>query len=294
MLADEAAVGGDDLAGLGGVGTTGGDEIGIGAVADEADLLRLGFVGDGKAEGAGEDAGFTLVEATEGESEIAELVLGHGVEDVALVLGVIEGAEEAVRSVAPRCGVVDAGVVAGGETISPEGAGAGDEVAELHVAIALEAGIGGAAAGVLVDEGVDDLAAEVDLHVDGIEGDADGGAGATGVVHGGDTAAGVGAVVFVLGAEEAEIDAHDVVAAMAHEEGGDGAVDAAAHGDDAGLAVAVMRADAIGREEQGDGLVVQGWLDWRDVGVHGHPSSGSVDPRGVAAPGVDRSGTRLV
>src|SRR5204862_2938983 len=101
--------------------------------------------------------------------------------------------------------------------------------------------------GVLVDEALHDRLPEFALHVDGVEGDADAGAGHARVVHGGDAAAGIGAVIGVGGGEEAQVDTDDAVAALAHDQRGDGAVDAAAHGDDAGFAGAVARADPLRR-----------------------------------------------
>ena len=66
-------------------------------------------------------------------------------------------------------------------------------------------------------------------------------------------------MVGVVGREEAQVDTDHPVAALAHDERGDRAVDAAAHGDDAGLTGAVMRADALRREQRGD--IGRGQLD---------------------------------
>ena len=91
--------------------------------------------------------------------------------------------------------MVDPRVVAGRQAVGAEQPGPLDQVAELDVAVALQAGIGGAAAGVLVDEAIDDGLAELRLHVDRVERHADPGAGQPGVVHRRDAAAGVGAVL---------------------------------------------------------------------------------------------------
>jgi hypothetical protein len=190
-----------------------------------------------------------LISPAEGEAEDAELGLVQRVEDVALVLAGVEGAQQPVRGAA-RAGD-DPGVVAGRQAVGAEQPGPLDQVAELDVAVALQAGVRGAARGVLVDEPVDDGAAELGLHVERVEGDADPGAGQAGVVHRRDAAAGICPAVLVVRREEAEVDADDAVALLPHQEGGDGAVDAAAHGDDAGLAGAVPRADLLLGQEVG-------------------------------------------
>ena len=133
--------------------------------------------------------------------------------------------------------------------------------------VALQAGIRGAPRGVLVDESLDDRLAELAFHIDGVERHADEGAGGAGVVHGRNAAAGIGAVLGIVGREEAQVHADHAVAALAHDQRGHRAVDAAAHGDDAGLARAVTRADALRRQQRGD--ISRGDLECRQALAQG-------------------------
>ena len=118
--------------------------------------------------------------------------------------------------------------------------------------VALQAGVRRAPGGVLVDEALHDRLAELGFHIDGVEGHADQGAGRAGVVHGRDAAAGIGPVLGIVGREEAQVHADHAVAALAHDQRGDRAIDAAAHGDHAGLARAVARPDALRRQQRGN------------------------------------------
>lgn len=249
MFADDGAFGIDDFAGDGDIGAAFGDEICVGAFADEADFLALGFLSDGQAEATRKGADFGFGQSAEREADEAELVLVHGVEDVALVFLGVNGAEETVWFAGEWIAERDAGVVTGGEAIGTEEAGAVDEMAEFDVAVALQTGVGGATGGVFVDEAVDDGLTELCFHIDGVERDADQGAGGASIVHGGDTAAGIDGVFGIGGREEAEVHADDAVAAFAHDQGGGGAIDAAAHGDDDGFSGTITRADLLLAEQ---------------------------------------------
>ena len=137
----------------------------------------------------------------------AELLLSHRVEDVALILARIDRPQQTVRRAAGRIPPLDAGVVAGSQAIGADHPGALHQVAELHVPVALQAGIRRPPGGVLVDEPLHHRLAELPFHIDGVEGDADAGAGHPRVVHGRDAAAGIGPVVGIVGREEAQVDA---------------------------------------------------------------------------------------
>ena len=76
----------------------------------------------------------------------------------------------------------DAGVVAGGEQVAVEGGEPVEEGAVLDVLVAAGAGVGGAAGGVLVDEGIDDVLAEGVLEVEDVVADAELAGDAAGVV----------------------------------------------------------------------------------------------------------------
>ena len=197
MLAETLALLADDLAGPGDIRPPPGHEIGVGALADEADLLALRLLRHRQAEIARELPHLRLGQVAERELDEVELLLRQGVEDVALVLAGVDRAEEPVRR-AP----LDPGVVTGRQAIGAEQLRAVDEVAELDVAVALQAGIRRPPGGVLVDEAVDDRLAELGFHIDGVERNADHVAGRAGVVHGRDAAAGVDRVHGIRRREE--------------------------------------------------------------------------------------------
>ena len=107
-----------------------------------------------------------------------------------------------------------------------------EQRAELHVLVAGEAGVRRAARGVCGHERVDDVVAELLLHVEHVVRDADALGGGTRVRDILDAAAGAARAerVGVLLGVEAEGDADDVVALLVEEGGGDGGIDAAGHG----------------------------------------------------------------
>ncbi len=168
VAAERAAVGVDDVAGLGRVGAEAGDEVAVVALRDEADVLALGLVGERQAEAAGVGAGLGLGQAAQGKAQESQLLGGGGEEEVALVLGGVGGLVQlgAGRPVDTQR------VVAGGECLGPQVAGGGQEVAELDPLVAADAGDRSAAFGVAVDEVVDDGGAEALLEVEDVVGDA--------------------------------------------------------------------------------------------------------------------------
>ena len=148
-------------------------------------------------------------------------------------------------------GVFDARVMAGGDVVGVDRVGVFVELAELQPVVAAHAGVGRSALVVLIDEVVDDFA-EVFFEVKHVKGDVEHGGDVTrigGVVDRaaaffvrfglfGRVAGAVEHVVvalsgffFVVGAEAHEAADH-LVAALLEQRGGDGAIDAAGHGDD--------------------------------------------------------------
>src|SRR4051812_25586671 len=71
------------------------DEARVVAVGDEADLLRLGLVGVGKAEPARDRADLILVHLAERELDVLEIVGRRREEKIGLVLFGIRGARDA-------------------------------------------------------------------------------------------------------------------------------------------------------------------------------------------------------
>ena len=79
------------------VGSPLGHEIGIGTVADEADLLALRLLRHREIESASQGPRLGLVQPAQRKMKETELILRQGVEDVALVLSRIDRAQQAVR-----------------------------------------------------------------------------------------------------------------------------------------------------------------------------------------------------
>jgi hypothetical protein len=98
----------------------GGEELLVVAAGDEADLLRVGLLGERQAGTACHFAHLGLGHAAEREERAGELLLGEAEEEVGLVLGQIGGALED-PALAGRVVLVD-GVVAGGDAVGADGA----------------------------------------------------------------------------------------------------------------------------------------------------------------------------
>ena len=178
-MAYHFAFGGDDVAGGHGVGAQLGDDVGVAALGDEADVLAVGFGGDFEAEagGVGADFGFAGAVA-EGEQAGVELGLGGGEQEPALVAAVVDGAVEF-----GAVGAVDSlDVVAGGEAVGAEVGREFHQVGEFDRLVAGDAGDRGFAGCVAVGEGLDDGFAEALLGVDDVVGDAEVVGDAAGVV----------------------------------------------------------------------------------------------------------------
>ena len=99
----------------------GGEELLVVAAGNEADLLRVGLLGEGKAALARDLADLGLGQAAEREERVRELLLREAEEEVGLVLGQICGPLEN-PALARRVVLVD-GVVAGGDAVGADGAG---------------------------------------------------------------------------------------------------------------------------------------------------------------------------
>ena len=93
----------------------------------------------------------------EREERAGELVGVEHAEDVALVLGRVDGAVQLARR--PSSAVDDLGVVAGGDGVEAERDRLVEQGGELDPLVAAQARVGRAAGGVLGDEVVDDVVA---------------------------------------------------------------------------------------------------------------------------------------
>ena len=172
VLADAAAPAvGDEFAGGVGHGLAlllevVGDELLVVAAGDEADLLRIGLVGEGQLAFAGDFANGRLVQVAQREEGVGELLLGEAEEEPGLVLGAVGGALE--DPAAARGVVLVAGVVAGGDALGADLAGGAQKLVELEVVVAERAGNRRAPGEVVVDEGPNDIVLEALLLVDDV------------------------------------------------------------------------------------------------------------------------------
>ena len=202
-------------------------------VRDEADLLALGRLGGGQAEPAGLRAHLVLHERADGKAGGGQLLLGQRPEKVGLILPRVAAAPEQVAS--RRLVAGDARIVAGRHRHRVPRPRAGEQRAELDLAIARHAGHGRAARRVLARELLDDRRVELALAIENIVGNAELPRDVPRSGHRLRRAAGAEALGPLLrGAPgpDAQGHAHDVIALLDEERGGDGRVDASAHAHD--------------------------------------------------------------
>ena len=224
--AEYATVGVDNVAGLGGAGMQALDCSGVIALGHEADVLAVGLAGDGHAQRCGQRAHLRLQEAAEREREAGQLVGCGGEQEVTLVAGVVTGAlHDGARGAEATLNVM-----AGGEGAGTEGGGHIEQFAELEIGVTADAGDGGFAGAIAVDEWLNDAIPETGLVVEDVVGDFKGGGDLAGVVDilAGAAAAGTAGCRAVI--IELHGDADHVVAGVLQECRRDGAVDAAGHG----------------------------------------------------------------
>ncbi len=169
VAADDRSVGGDEIALTEGLRRAALEQRGVILVGDKADLLGIGLVVDGEIEFLRDGADLVFFEIADGQERVIEGLAGHAEENVALVLAVIEATGEGFFA-GGRVGG-DAGVMAGCDEISADGLGVTVEAAELEPIVAADAGVGGAAAVVFIDEVIDD-AGEFVLEIEDVKGDA--------------------------------------------------------------------------------------------------------------------------
>ena len=220
------------------------DEARVVAVGHEADVLALALSRIVEPRLACEFANLRLRQFPKWEKHMLKRVLRQMEEDIALVL---LGIKPAFQQIATRFFVVGApGVMPSRHVVEIQLAAALLQGVEFHVSVAVDAGVGRSAAEVLLAEAVDHLASEKPLVVEDevvhpqaesnlsrVFDIARGAAGA--LAH--DARVRIASVdsacrpFEVVVAEELAGGARGLVALTAQQEGGDGAVDAAAHCD---------------------------------------------------------------
>ena len=211
-------------------------ELAVVAGGNKADVLAVGLVGVGKAGVGGQLADFRLGVASHRHQRSGQLLLTHPEEDVGLVLVGVGAASQSPLHGAGAVGSVrlDARVVAGGDVAGLHHPGALGQEAELDFVVAGDARVRRASAFVLALEVVDDEGAELALHVEHVVGYAEDAADGAGILNVVDGAA--APVVFgqvgLVNVVQLHSDADDVPALPMEQQGGNGGVHAAAHGDD--------------------------------------------------------------
>ena len=231
VAADDCAVGVDHQAGLRVEALV--DERAVVAAGDEADVGAVGLVGHGEVVALGDGADLVLAQLADREAGHREGALAEGVEEVGLVLVGVEAAVQGGAAVDIR----DARVVAGGEPVGAERFGLVEEAVELDVGVAVEAGVGRAAAAVLGDERLDDVLEKLALQIQRVVRDAEPVGDAAGVLDILDAAA-LGAARQAFGpglGPEAHGDADHLVALLDEQRRGDGRIDPTAHAHDDSL-----------------------------------------------------------
>ena len=170
VRADLGPVGVDDETRLAVVAAPLGQQRAVIAERDEADLLALRLRGGGQRELGRDRAHLGLRQLPERKARRRQLRLGERPEEVGLVLRDVARAQQVV----PAAGIGrDPCVVPGGDRVGTVGREAAlEEHVELDVLVARLARVRGGAVEVAVDEGVDDLRAELTLEVEDEERDA--------------------------------------------------------------------------------------------------------------------------
>src|SRR5690554_1414771 len=229
VLADRLALRGLDHAGLGGQVLL--EEIAKAPLADEADAGGVLLAGGHQVVALGDGAHLGLLEFAHREEGAGDGRLGHGVEEVALVLVGIEPLEEprTQQAVGGAADLTLTNIVAGGDLLGAEHLCVLQEHLELDLAVAEDVRVRGAPGLVLGQEVLEDVVPVLGGEVGGVQPDAEllaDGLGVRQVFLGG---AVFGAVVLVPVLHE---QAFDLIALLEQQQGGDGGVDAAGHADD--------------------------------------------------------------
>src|SRR6185437_7381634 len=225
MPPEHGAGGVDDVAGLAGLGAQPRDDLGVGTLRHEADVLAIGLLRDRQGEVPGERAGLVLLQPAERKAQEVELVAGRAVEEIALVARGVGGAVQ-LRPVGagdpPR-------VMPGRQGAGAEVPGGAEKVAKLDPLVAADARDRRLAAAVALGEILDHRLAEPRLVVEHIVRDAEPSRDRRRVAHilpgaAGTLAPGRGAMVVEL-----QRDADDIVTGAREQRRDDRRIDPARH-----------------------------------------------------------------
>ncbi len=197
------------------------DKPGVGAVGHEADVLAVGLLGVGKARSGGDGPHLLLGVLSQRQAQVAELVLAEGIEHIALVL---LGGQSLFQQPAAVFAPGHPGIVAGDHEIGPFLQGLVQQQAEFQIAVAVDAGVGRGPLQIRLGKMIHDAGPEPGLAVPDQVGRAQ-------LLADGPGLQGVAAAAAALFIVEPQGDAGDVMADLPGQQGGDGAVHAAGHGD---------------------------------------------------------------
>ena len=224
VLADDLAVHGFDGAGLGGQEL--GQEVLELALTDEADTGGVLLLGGDEVELLGDAAHLRLLQIPDREQALTHLGFAQGVEEVALILVVVETAQQARAA----CAVVTAHIVAGGDVGGTQLFGGKlEERLELDLLVAQDIRVRRAPRLVLFQEVLEHVVPVLGGEVDGVQLHAQlvaDGLGISQILGGG--AVLVRVVFFPVLHEQA----FDLITLLLEQVGRDGRIHAAGHADD--------------------------------------------------------------
>ena len=151
MGAHGHAVGVDDAAFV--LGQVAREELGEPALADEADTGAVLLVVDGQAGFPGDAPHVSLEHSTEGKQAVLELIDGHGLQEIALVLVVVHAFQQLELAVGMAC----THIVARRDHVGAQQARVIEKEIELDLPVAEHVGIRRASRGVLVEKAGEDI-----------------------------------------------------------------------------------------------------------------------------------------
>src|SRR5205085_5088613 len=159
-----------DVARLSGAGSQALDNVAIAPGGDEADVLAVLLLRDGKTEAARKLARLRFGHVAQRKAQELELLPGGGKQEIALVAVGVAGA---IKRPVPTGQAPGRDIMGGGQHLGSEVAGGGKEVAELDGLIAFDAGHRGLPRRVAFGEAVDHRLLEAVLVVQDVMRDPD-------------------------------------------------------------------------------------------------------------------------
>ena len=169
----------DEIAGRGGEPGVPLDHGGIVPVRHEADVLTVRLGGVYKALRLCQLPHLLLPQPTQRKQGVGQLLLGHGVEHVALILACVQ---PLFQQIAPVL-LFDPGVMPGGDILAAQNPGPLHQLFKFHISVAVDAGIGGDAGPVAFNKFVHHLFGKGILKVEHIVGHPQPVGHAPGVLH---------------------------------------------------------------------------------------------------------------